>query len=141
MGDSSAESRISRRIGRETKNMAKATAAKTNKSKNQSRELLEQRARLLAEGRSTSTTAVVARRDEPNDYGDMSEQSHEEWLFLNRNRATNDQLKQINEALQRISEGTYGICAECEKPISPKRLQAVPWAKYCVACQEQRGSW
>jgi DnaK suppressor protein len=125
--------------------MPKTTAAKTNsKSKtqpNQSKELLEQRARLLAEGRSTSTTAVVARRDEPNDYGDMSEQSHEEWLFLNRNRATNDQLKQINEALQRINEGTYGVCAECEKPISPKRLQAVPWAKYCVACEEQRGNW
>jgi DnaK suppressor protein len=118
------------------------TAAKVStKSKNQSKELLEQRARLLAEGRSTSTTAVVARRDEPNDYGDMSEQSHEEWLFLNRNRATNDQLKQINEALERINDGSYGICAECEKPISPKRLQAVPWAKYCVTCQEQRGSW
>jgi DnaK suppressor protein len=123
--------------------MAKTTAVKTTgtKSKNQSKELLEQRARLLAEDRSTSTTAVVARRDEPNDYGDMSEQSHEEWLFLNRNRATNDQLKSINEALQRINDGTYGTCAECEKPISPKRLQAVPWAKYCVACQEQRGSW
>ena len=71
----------------------------------------------------------------------MSEHSHEEWLFLNRNRANTQQLKAINEALQRINEGTYGVCAECEKPISPKRLQAVPWAKFCVPCQEQRGPW
>src|ERR1022692_4778542 len=102
--------------------MPKTTAVKTNsKSKNQSKELLEQRARLLAEGVSTSTAAVVARRDEPNDYGDMSEQSHEEWLFLNRNKANTDQLRSIKEALDRINEGTYGVCAECEKPISPKR--------------------
>ena len=124
--------------------MAKATT-KTARGKqsqsNQSKGILEERLRLLNENRSTTTAAVVARRDEPNDYGDMSEQSHEEWLFLNRNKATTEQLRQINEALQRIKEGTYGICAECEKPISPKRLQAVPWAKYCVPCQEQRGPW
>ena len=71
----------------------------------------------------------------------MSEQSHEEWLFLNRNAANAEQLRQIKEALQRIKDGTYGTCADCEKPISPKRLQAVPWAKYCVQCQEHRGSW
>jgi DnaK suppressor protein len=122
--------------------MAKATTKSAPKNqKNQSREILEEKLRLLNENRSTTTASVVARRDEPNDYGDMSEQSHEEWLFLNRNKATTDQLKQINEALQRINDGTYGICGECEKPISPKRLQAVPWAKYCVQCQEQRGSW
>lgn len=126
-----------------TKSTTKKTGAKQNQNQSQiqPRELLEQKARQLAEGVSTSTAAVVARRDEPNDYGDMSEQSHEEWLFLNRNKANTEQLRSIKEALDRINEGTYGICAECEKPISPKRLQAVPWAKYCVACQEQRGSW
>ena len=124
--------------------MAKATI-KTARGKqiqsDQSKGILEERLRFLNENRSTTTASVVARRDEPNDYGDMSEQSHEEWLFLNRNKATTEQLRQINEALQRIKEGTYGVCAECEKPISPKRLQAVPWAKYCVPCQEQRGPW
>jgi DnaK suppressor protein len=36
-----------------------------------------------------------------------------------------------------VERGTYGICHGCEEPISAKRLDAVPWAKYCVSCQEQ----
>lgn len=117
------------------------TTTKTRGKQSQSRELLEQQARQLEQNMSTPAAAVVARREEPSDYGDMSEQSHEEWLFLNRNAATTRQLRQIKEALERIDDGSYGVCAECEKPISPKRLQAVPWAKFCVQCEENRGSW
>ena len=45
-------------------------------------------------------------------------------------------LREVSDALRRIDVGQYGICMECEEPISPKRLDAVPWAKYCVTCQE-----
>jgi DnaK suppressor protein len=45
-------------------------------------------------------------------------------------------LRSIRAALSRIEGHSYGICLHCEKPISPKRLQAVPWAAYCVRCQE-----
>jgi DnaK suppressor protein len=47
-------------------------------------------------------------------------------------------LMQVNGALQRIEDGEFGICLECEEPISPKRLAAVPWAAYCLRCQETR---
>ena len=47
------------------------------------------------------------------------------------------QLRKIERALQRISTGDFGICAACEDPIGLKRLQAVPWATNCIACQEQ----
>jgi DnaK suppressor protein len=123
------------------KTMAATSKAAVKTKQNAPKEILEETLRHLNENRSTTAAAVVARRDEPSDYGDMSEQSHEETLFVNRNKATTEQLRSINEALERINAGTYGICAECEKPISPKRLQAVPWAKYCITCQEQRGSW
>jgi DnaK suppressor protein len=43
----------------------------------------------------------------------------------------------VSEALKRIDKGAYGICAECEEPIMEKRLKALPWAKYCIACQER----
>ena len=43
----------------------------------------------------------------------------------------------IDEALERVENGTYGICAECDEPISEKRLRAIPWAKYCINCQDQ----
>ena len=49
------------------------------------------------------------------------------------------QLRQIQEALDRLQLGDYGICLSCEEAIPPKRLQALPWAKYCVKCQEKIG--
>jgi RNA polymerase-binding transcription factor len=45
-------------------------------------------------------------------------------------------LRSVNVALQRIARGTYGICLHCEEEINPKRLAALPWAAYCVTCQE-----
>jgi DnaK suppressor protein len=46
------------------------------------------------------------------------------------------QVVMINEALTRIDDNEYGVCQNCEKPINPKRLEAVPWARYCLNCQE-----
>lgn len=45
-------------------------------------------------------------------------------------------LNRIDEALKKIEEGSYGICENCEKPISLKRLKAVPSAKLCIKCKE-----
>jgi DnaK suppressor protein len=44
-------------------------------------------------------------------------------------------LRRVKAALSRIGEGTYGICADCERQIPGKRLHAVPWAARCVNCQ------
>lgn len=44
----------------------------------------------------------------------------------------------IAEALERIKNDTYGTCAECDEQISPRRLKAIPWARYCITCQEHR---
>ncbi|MGH9608414.1 MAG: TraR/DksA family transcriptional regulator [Bryobacteraceae bacterium] len=46
-------------------------------------------------------------------------------------------LRAVRSALRRIDEGTFGICQHCEEEINPKRLTAVPWAAYCIQCQEQ----
>jgi len=46
------------------------------------------------------------------------------------------QVIMINEALTRIGDDEYGTCQNCEKDINPKRLDAVPWARYCLSCQE-----
>ena len=45
-------------------------------------------------------------------------------------------LRQVRGALRRVEDGTYGVCLHCEEEINPKRLQAVPWAQYCITCQE-----
>ncbi|MBI4388533.1 MAG: TraR/DksA C4-type zinc finger protein [Candidatus Omnitrophica bacterium] len=57
---------------------------------------------------------------------------------FNLDIASNEQkfLNEIDEAIKRIDEGVFGICEECEKPIAVKRLKAVPYARYCIKCQE-----
>jgi DnaK suppressor protein len=45
-------------------------------------------------------------------------------------------LRQVKAALQRIQDGGFGTCLDCEEAISPKRLVAVPWAPRCIKCQE-----
>ena len=45
-------------------------------------------------------------------------------------------LRNVRAALHRMDEGTFGVCAHCEEDISLKRLNAVPWAAYCIQCQE-----
>ena len=45
-------------------------------------------------------------------------------------------LRQVKGGLARIDDGSYGICVHCEEDINPKRLNAVPWAQYCIQCQE-----
>jgi DnaK suppressor protein len=79
---------------------------------------------------------AIARQDCISDEGDLSQKSHEEWLFLNRNTLETKLLREVNQALRRMAEGHYGVCQRCEEPISMKRLDAIPWAKYCVTCQE-----
>jgi DnaK suppressor protein len=45
-------------------------------------------------------------------------------------------LRNVKGALVRVADGSYGICMHCEEDIKPKRLEAVPWTKYCIKCQE-----
>ena len=71
------------------------------------------------------------------DPDDLATQSHEEWIFLNRNSIDTMLLREIQESLARINTGSYGLCLECEEPISQKRLTAIPWARHCVTCQEE----
>lgn len=46
-------------------------------------------------------------------------------------------LRNVRAALERVKDGSYGVCLHCEEDISMKRLNAVPWAAFCIQCQEQ----
>ena|SRR5581483_2001163 len=101
------------------------------------KKVLEKKAEEVRRSMSAQKAAqVVARLDIPSDEGDLSQQHHEEWIFLNRNTIDMKLLREIGDALHRIETGHYGVCMECEEQISIKRLDAVPWARYCVSCQE-----
>ncbi len=51
-----------------------------------------------------------------------------------------DELRAIEDALERMNHDDYGICADCEDPIEIKRLEAIPWTRFCRGCQEEMES-
>src|SRR3974377_560160 len=92
------------------------------------RNILEKKAEEVRRSMSAQKAAqVVSRLDIPSDEGDLSQQHHEEWIFLNRNTIDMKLLREIADALHRMDIGQYGVCPECEDPISPKHLDRVPW--------------
>lgn len=86
--------------------------------------------RIQEEGRLTDA-------DIANDIADKAANSYtKEFLFSQSN---NDRqiLNMVDEALSRIRDGSFGECANCGNEIGPKRLDAVPWTRYCIQCQEK----
>jgi len=71
---------------------------------------------------------------------DQAQITHDEFVSLHLNSLDYWQLRLVDEALDRLDSGDYGICLACEEPIPPKRLRALPWARYCVPCQETVGA-
>ena len=65
-------------------------------------------------------------------------------LFCKRNLAANRLdwtrflTRQVSEALERIDNGSYGLCLQCGQPIEVNRLGALPWVAFCIACQERK---
>ena len=60
-----------------------------------------------------------------------------EFLFSLSNNER-DMLQLVDEALVRIDDRRYGTCVVCEEELDRKRLEAVPWAKRCISCQEKQ---
>lgn len=82
-----------------------------------------------------SVTEDQLRRVEGMDAGDQAMMDLERELGISLSEMRNRRRQMIDEALIRVEEGLYGICADCGIEISEKRLAAVPFAKLCVDCQ------
>jgi DnaK suppressor protein len=67
---------------------------------------------------------------------DQAQITHEEFVSLRLNSLEYRQLRMIDEALLRLDSGDFGACLACEERIPAKRLRALPWAPYCVTCQD-----
>lgn len=70
---------------------------------------------------------------------DQAQASHDEFVSLRLNGLDYAQLKLVDEALDRLNSGDYGVCLACEEPIPAKRLRVLSWARYCVKCQDSVG--
>ena len=99
------------------------------------RNLLLQQRRQAVEDVRTDRAIALEDIDGVDDSGEMSE------LNLNRSTALtlathqSQLIEEIDEALQRIDDGTYGQCSRCGKPLDEERLKAMPTAKYDAECQ------
>ncbi len=78
------------------------------------------------------------RLESARDVGDQALMDLERELGISLMEMRNRKRQAIDEALTRLNEGTYGICAECGIEVSEKRLEAVPFAKLCVQCQSRQ---
>ena len=83
-------------------------------------------------------TEEYGREKDPNiqDIADMAVASYTKEFIFGKSAGDRQILQLIEEALERIEDQAYGLCVHCENPIQPKRLEAVPWASYCIQCQD-----
>jgi len=113
-----------------------ATAVLSNPTETYRQMLLDRREQVVSGlGIKFDTIAKMGRVAEE----DQAQLSHDEFVSLRLNSLDYGQLRLVEEALDRVQSGDYGVCLACEQPIPPKRLQALPWARYCVPCQEEIG--
>ncbi len=75
--------------------------------------------------------------DHPQDAAERASIFASKEFFFAHSTQERRLLKMVNEALERLDQGTYGHCAACDDEINPRRLEAVPWARYCLHCQER----
>jgi DnaK suppressor protein len=74
---------------------------------------------------------------EPDLY-DLCVQSYSKEQLYSLCELDREALVMVREALDKIKNTSYGICEECEKPIEEKRLEALPWVKFCIVCQNKK---
>ena len=72
------------------------------------------------------------------DIGDLSQLDFDENIDYTLLQMHIERLREIEDALDRLADGTYGICENCGEAIPIERLKVLPFTTYCVRCQEQR---
>jgi len=98
--------------------------------------------RAILEAKQAELSGALRNRDEiviekaPDALDEVQLAGERELAIRNLDRDSS-MLRQIRRALARLNDGSYGTCLHCEEEISQKRMNAVPWAAYCIKCQEQ----
>jgi DnaK suppressor protein len=109
----------------------------TNGLENYRKLLLTKRSDLLSSSRAKLDLLVGPGGAAPEDLAPVF---HDQFIALSINRLDHLQLKLIDAALSRMDSKNYGVCQDCGEAISPRRLEAIPWADRCIGCQERAGS-
>jgi len=118
-----------------------STAAKavrmSKKDMEKFRRLLEEKKASLSSDLAKTRSAEVETSDESTqDIADKAVSSYTREFLYSLTDGERSTLLQIDDAIGRIDDACFGLCINCGRPMAEKRLTAVPWAPYCVDCQE-----
>ena len=107
--------------------------------------LIAERAKVAAEIKSIAQDTSKSPREASGDLSaytvhmaDMAADTYEREMSMNIVSSEQEVLYQIDDALKRLDEGSFGICQQCNKPILMSRLKAVPYASLCIECQRAK---
>jgi DnaK suppressor protein len=98
------------------------------------------------EGRQQDLRRMVSRteqdgrtvdEDSAQDIADRAASSYTKEFLFHQSNNDRQLLQMVESALDRIRKGSFGECISCGKEINPKRLEAVPWTRHCIECQEK----
>jgi DnaK suppressor protein len=85
----------------------------------------------------TQQDGRAADEDTAQDIADRAASSYTKEFLFHQSNNDRQLLQMVEGALARIREGNFGECISCGKEINPKRLEAVPWTRHCIECQEK----
>ena len=110
----------------------------------ENKRLEELRKKLEARRRDLAATVTRTRgegrtiiEDHPQDVADLATSYQAKEFLFSTSTQERRNLQMVEEALHRMNEGAYGECTSCGREINAKRLEAVPWTRFCIECQEK----
>lgn len=116
---------------------ATKAARMTKKEMEKYRRLLDdKKSSLSAEIAKTRSAEEETTEESTQDIADKAVSSYTREFLYSLTDGERNTLLHIDDALARIEEGNYGLCLNCSQLMTEKRLNAVPWAPYCLDCQE-----
>ncbi len=102
--------------------------------------LLQKKREILEAFRKNKNDGMEADGEATQDVADKAANSYTKEFLFSLSSTERDLLQMVDQALSRIEERRFGVCAVCEEEMNLKRLEAVPWAKLCLSCQQKQES-
>ena len=100
--------------------------------------LLTKQEELLRQVTKSEKDGREADEEATQDIADKAANSYTKEFLFHQSDENRRVLQLVNEALERMKNGTYGNCIACEEEVQLKRLEAVPWARHCIECQDKQ---
>jgi len=100
--------------------------------------LLQKKQEILEAYNKNKTYGKQADEEGAQDIADKASNSYTKEFLFSLSNSERDMLQLVDEALGRIGDRRFGVCVVCEDEMDRKRLEAVPWARHCISCQEKQ---